>query len=382
MSIEAPTTEAPRVVLHIGLAKTGTTFLQHTLRERRPELAAHRVAYPDLGPAGMFRAAVGVTGRHQRWGFTEKATRPLWSELCARARSHQGTTVMGHEVLSSAGADARRQIATDLADVDLSIVVTARDLARQIPAWWQERVKNQYTFSFTELVDQVIRPRRPGRRNGLFWRSQDLGAVLRRWSEVVPPERLHLVIAPPPGAPGHVLWDRFATAVGLPAGAVAPLDTARNPSLGTTEIALLRRVNEALDDRLPPRQHARVVKHFFAERILTGRSSRRAVTPAEFAEPLTRVTAEWVQQIQRDGHPVHGDLDELRPVCAPPDSPYPDQVDSAELVASANRAVADLLVEVARLRTELGQTHAQLRRAQRAAEAAQVVAAEAAEAPT
>ena len=53
-----------RVVLHVGLPKTGTTYLQALLADHRDELRDSGVLYPFLRPGGMFHAAVEVRGSH------------------------------------------------------------------------------------------------------------------------------------------------------------------------------------------------------------------------------------------------------------------------------------------------------------------------------
>jgi hypothetical protein len=52
----------PRVLLHLGTPKTGTTFLQEVMWHHRDALAAQRVHYPGGFPEAHFQAAVDLQG--------------------------------------------------------------------------------------------------------------------------------------------------------------------------------------------------------------------------------------------------------------------------------------------------------------------------------
>ncbi|NED55667.1 hypothetical protein G3I24_32885, partial [Micromonospora aurantiaca] len=72
------------------------------------------------------------------------------------------------------------------------MIFTARDLARQIPAHWQEDVKNRFDVSFADFVAPLKRPDWLDFEIArLFWTLQDPVYVLERWAEDLPPERVH-----------------------------------------------------------------------------------------------------------------------------------------------------------------------------------------------
>ena len=76
---------------------------------------------------------------------------------------------------------------------------------------------------------------------------QEVPDILDRWGGTLPPERVHLVTVPAPGADRGLLWQRFASVLGLDTGELAP-DTSRvNASLGVPETALVRRINEQVN---------------------------------------------------------------------------------------------------------------------------------------
>jgi hypothetical protein len=347
------------VFLHIGLPKTGTTFLQRVLRRNRELLRSHGVLYPGDSPATQFHAAIELRRSHRYWGVTPEQVDGTWERLCEEARQFPGPTVMGHEILSAAQPAQIRRVADDLADVELHVVVTVRDIGRQLPAWWQENAKNGSREDFaTTMAERVLPEWDADRKKTHFWRSQDLVDVLRRWGAVVPPERTHVVLGPPPGADPQLLWRRFAEAVGIPGDLDVDPGSPSNESLGVVEIALLRATNEALAGRLVQPDYGPVVKHWFTQSVLSPRTSRRPALTADWQERVEALTARWTGHLEASGVRLHGSLDDLRPVLAPPGELPPDLVTAEELAELGPKAIAELLLEVARLRRELRECRA------------------------
>ncbi len=332
-----------RVVVHVGLTKTGTTHLQGLLAAHAPALLEAGVLYPTR-PAGQhFRGAVEVRGSAAAFGLADAEVDGSWEALCAQARAHVETTggdaVIGHEVLAGATPEQADRALRALEGLEVHVVVTARDLGRQAVAHWQERVKLGDTRSFseferTELFADTGRDRGPdaGGVRPRFWHGQDFADTLRRWTFPLPPERGHLVVCPAPGAPRDALWRRFAEAAGLPADLVdATADVRANPSLGAAEVALLREVNRLLGDSLPTDVRHRLVKREYAEGELAARDSAPARTPDSAAGLLVDRTRGWLEEVRAAGHLVHGDVEDLEPVVAGPDDPPPDVPPPADL---------------------------------------------------
>lgn len=296
--------------LHVGLAKTGTTYLQRLLADNRPRLREAGFVYPFVRPEGQFHAAVEVRGVHERWGLTAERVAGSWDAHAAVAREAGGTAIVSHEILAGA-TEAQIDAAVGRLDgFEVHVVVTARDLARQVPAHWQESVKNGQTHSFAAFTREVLGE--PGAHDSEWRTEQDLPAILARWGRVVAPERLHVVVVPPAGSPPDLLWQRFATATGLPAGVVDPATAGpANPSLGAPAVHLLRALNEHLDP--PWSTYLPVVKRLLAQRLLAPIEGPRARTPEELRPFLGELTDTWITDIGARGHRVHGDLAELAP---------------------------------------------------------------------
>ena len=336
----------------MGLPKSGTSFLQALLAENRDALRAAGHVYPFVRREGMFHAAVELRGQHDRWGLDPAVVDGTWERLLARVRSFGGAGFISHESLSGALVPQVQRVARDTADLDLHVVVTARDLARQAAGHWQEEVKNGRTWSFAEFERALFEPAESAADEYGFWRHQDLPAVLDRWGSVVPASHVHLVVVPPQGSGPAELWRRFAAALELDPAVLDPTAPAdrTNESLGAAQVALLRQVVAALDGRLGQPHHAHVVKRFFAQRQLGAIESRRPVTPEPLRARLREVAQAWLPGIEAAGYDVHGSLEELLPADPPVEAPHPDDVTAEEQLEGLPEVLASVLLEVASLR--------------------------------
>ncbi len=326
------------VYLHVGAPKTGTTYLQDRLHANRSALAARGVGYPVGLHADMFGAALDLID--QSWGGQRDQVRGEWDALVSRVRRAPGTAVVSHEILAGATRPQVARALRDLAGAEVHVVYSARDLGRQVPAEWQESIKHRKQKSFRRYVRQVERAER--RDPGLwFWRAQSLPDVLDRWGEHLPPERVHLVTVPQPGAPRDELWRRYCTAFGFDP-AWAPADSgSSNPSLGIEETALVRALNKRLRKAgLDSVHYRRLVRQLIVHSTLAQRPDKRRVTlPPKAHGWVCEVAEEWIGWARSAGIDVVGDLEDLRPAppapgrWADPDEPRPRRTADAALDA-------------------------------------------------
>ena len=344
MSMTGSPDAAPRVVLHVGTPKSGTTFLQRALWRHQEELDAVGVTCAGQRHFEMFHAAIELRDSHGFWGRTHEEIDGTWQRLCGEARAYPGTTIMSHELL---GAARREQVDVGLAaleGLDVHVVVTARDLARQVASDWQERVKNGNPVTFEAFCANVALEKPNG-----FWRNQHLMGIFERWARDVPPENVHVVVGPPPGAAPDLLWRRFGDAVGFDAAGFDPttVETTANQTLGAAQVSVLRRLNEVLDGRIQQPAYSKVVKRVFAQTVLAAQSSPPAQCPPELVERLAEIATRQNKRITKRGYQVHGDLAELVPEPSPGPWTNPDALDPELETAAAVAAIAELLIEKA-----------------------------------
>jgi len=349
---------SPRAVLHVGLPKTGTSFLQGVLRANTAVLERHGVRLPDGAKAQsqqLFLAVLYLTERSKTWGRSADAGRRAWERIAADVRRRGGTTVISSETLCLATDAQIRRILADLDGVEVDVVVTVRDPARQVPAEYQEGVKHGRRMSFprfleTVLAEDDVRGSRHRSTRRRFWNAQDPVAVLDRWAAHVGPGHCHVVTCPPPGAEPTLLWSRMAQVLGVDGVEVSMPPEEVNTSLGAVQIEVLRRLNRRVNRQGNERVYGDVVKRLYAGTILRGQAGDRLRLPAAHADRVRAVASGWVDQLAERGYTVSGDLADLVP--QPADHDPETRKGAAKMLASSLDATADLLREVERLREE------------------------------
>jgi hypothetical protein len=352
-----------KVLLHVGTPKTGTSYLQHVLFHNRRTLHRHGITYPADRFDAHFLAALDLM--RMPWGGLESQALGAWDRLAAEVRRARGDAIVSHEILAAA---SRVQIGRALEslghghDVEVHVVLSARDLVRQIPAEWQENIKHRAALSYGAFLDRIQDPRREGRIPTWFWGVQEIPDILDRWGHDLPPEHVHVVTVPPAGGPPDLLWKRFIEAFGLD-GLDLKLDGERiNPSLGSAETTLIRRINRAANEELEPTFYRPLVRELLAHQTL----SRRTTTPRLGLPPdvhpwATALEESWIQEIRARGYDVIGDLDDLRGAPPATDFADPDHPDEALVSGAAVDALKAVLLDHARLQRELADREAELR---------------------
>jgi hypothetical protein len=344
-----------RVLLHVGTPKTGTSFVQHLLFSNRKTLAEQGILYPADRFDAHFLAALDLM--EMQWGGLEKQAVGAWDRLAGEVRDWTGTVIVSHEILAHASAGQVRRALASLGgpdETELHVVLSARDLARQLPAEWQENVKHRRIVGYRAFLDAVMDPARGGRLASWFWAVQEVPDILRRWGADLPAEHVHVVTVPKPGAPPDLLRDRFATVFGLDQASYEETRERSNPSLGVPETALIRRINERVNNGvLANEDYRQFVRELLVHRTLSSRTgSPRLRLPSDVRQWAAEVSGAWIGLLEERGYDVVGDLDELRPDpegadagdFVDPDLPAEEQVGEA-----AVHAVVTLLGEAARL---------------------------------
>jgi hypothetical protein len=337
------------VYLHVGAPKTGTTYLQDRLALNKASLARHHIHYPLALHASQFRPALDIL--EMPWGGLQEDVDGEWDGLAARVRRLSGRVIISHEILAAATTPQVERAMAGLADSEVHLVYSARDLARQIPAEWQEGVKHQRKIGFNRFLRQIRAAKRiqPTR---WFWRVQSLPDVLSRWTSGLPPERVHLVTVPQAGAPRDVLWDRYCAVFGIDP-VWAPLESQReNVSIGAAETFLLRRLNRSLRrSGLPSQEYRRLIREIVVHQTMARRPNMTKVTLPPAAFPWAdEVADEWIEWVQGSGIEVVGDLEDLRPVRPAADERWvdPDRPRRPEMVDAAVDAMVALALEAAK----------------------------------
>ena len=153
-----------KVLLHVGTPKTGTSYLQDVLFHNQRVLEESGILYPGRRFDAHFLGALDLM--RLPWGGLEHEAVGAWDDLAHAVRAHDGTAIISHEILATASrSQAGRALASlgDPSTTEVHLVLSARDLIRQIPAEWQENVKHRAALSYEQFLERLQDPAREGR---------------------------------------------------------------------------------------------------------------------------------------------------------------------------------------------------------------------------
>lgn len=350
-----------RVLLHVGCPKTGTSYLQDVLFRNQSLLREHDILYAADRFDAHFLAALDLMTLP--WGGLETEAVGEWDRLAAQVRGWHGTAIISHEIFARATPAQVARALASLGDAEVHLVLSVRDLVRQVPAEWQENVKHRSHITYARFLQTIRDPARDSKIGSWFWAVQEVPDILDRWGASLPADRVHLVTVPPPGSDRGELWRRFSRTFGLDD---LPLDLTaerENPSLGVPETSLLRTINQRVTSILAPPDYRPLVRELLAHQTLSRgvASARLGLAPEDhaWAQEMSR---SWVDVLAERGYDVAGSLDDLigtdLGTFADPDAATAD-----ELLPPALDAISALLVEAARLRAVEERLHEELREA-------------------
>jgi hypothetical protein len=352
-----------RVYLHIGAPKTGTTYIQALLTKNRDALLRKGILYPDSKAEAHHKAVWDLRGTpSQREGT--KGIEGSWQTLVDRVNGADTDVVLSSEHFVFALPPHIRTALAAFAG-DVHVIYTARDLGRQVPAVWQERIKNNQTMSFREYIDSITGEEGPGFRS--FWGAQHAARVLGRWGGSLDPAHVHVVTAPPAGQPPTVLWDRFASVLGLAGGDFeTETEGTANVSLSMLQTELLRRYNLRHGQGIPWTQYRRLIRKEFGIFAAIEDGRKISLTRAEH-DFFAGKAAEINRKLSAKGYDVVGDLSDLAPdtstAALAGGGEDPEELSDSELLAAALDVMQGLLI----YKADEKQTTRELRQEARAA---------------
>lgn len=317
-------TRQPVVVLHVGAMKTGTTYLQNKVLANRDALAEQGVDFAGERWRQQVSAVQDLLSLAQHDPNVEQLSNGAWDRLVRQIRDADArASLLSMEFLSFAGEEAARRAVASLQGLEVHVVITVRDTAAIIPSLWQTSITSGGVTTWPRYTKVVRASMRAGGRVGSglaragvpsarrFGEAIDIPRMVRVWTSVLPPERVHVLVVPGPAAPRERLWELFSEILDVdPAALTAPPEHV-NESLGLPSAELVRRLNAAL--RLTQPSQQRTVKVDLAR---DGLGPLRADERKARLDPATfRAALRWNRHIRSvlasSGVRVHGDVADL-----------------------------------------------------------------------
>lgn len=331
----------PRVVLHIGAFKTGTTFIQATLLANQRALAERGVLFHAVNRSAHYRAVRESLQRAPAAPATDE-----WADLVQACRSWSGeVAVVSAENLSKLPDRDVARVVEAFRPHPVHVVYGARDLVRTIPSQWNSRIRTTAAPPPTlhEYLEEIVADFSLAERRGRFWRTHHWPLVVRIWAEHVGLQNVTLLTAPRPGADPRVLWDRFGQAAQFDTSGL-DLGSVNNQSMGAQSAELVRRIGARMAEGPTTARESRVLRVMSQHHFSMNRSNERGLSFLPEYGDWTRTTSEELMRALREtGVDAVGSIDELRPN-VPETVPagatcHPEELPEEEILAAAHNAL-------------------------------------------
>src|SRR5215469_7208072 len=185
----------PRVYVHVGEPKTGTTFLQDVLWGNRPALAARGIVLPGYNPRDHIRARRDLRAEPRDPSDLADPWAGEWDVLSGQALRAPVAAIISDELLAACTERQVERAVRSLAPADVHVILTARALDALLPAEWQENVKCGDSVAWEAWLRAVVRTAsaRDRRDRSGFWAAHDTLAILQLWSRHLPADHVHII---------------------------------------------------------------------------------------------------------------------------------------------------------------------------------------------
>ena len=357
--------------IHIGLQKTGTSYLQSIFWQNVEELAAQGLDMVPGSKRDTFHLMLRARDRYQPHLDPASVVGALDRLPGQLAEAPGDRALITEESFAPAPDDQIERLLAACGDREVHLIVTLRDLGRQIPSAWQQLIQSGGYATWDGYLETMRSTE--GEVHSKHWRSTDVAAILTRWSAHVPAERIHVVTVPAPGGDPEVLLHRFCEVLGIDWTRLDREVATSNRGIGMIQAELLRRVNYRLPEENRLRDvYGEVGKRWFAVQVLGPQNGDRIRIPAAYADWVRDLSTRYSDAIRAGGYDVTGDLADL--------DPAPAAFTAEGFVTSERQLLDSAAHALARIMSDRMDETRDRRAADAAAARAAVEAAEAAEA--
>lgn len=340
--------QTPTVYLHIGTPKSGTSYLQGRLSANNAAVAEQGIYWAQPWHRQVQAA------RDVRRLRPDRELRPdgPWRSLARDILDWRGpAAIISMEWLVRSEPHQIEAAVASLAPARVEVVCVARDLARTVPAVWQETTQNFKTWTWDEYLGAITGELGASHPvYDAFWSQHDIAEVFRHWSVAVALERTHLITIPAAGRgrDPEILWNRFCSIVGLD-GTSFSQPARDNASLGVVSAQVMRRLNVALREQgLSRSDYTLPGKHVLGKQVLPERRQQEGqiALPDDVRQWLSSRSEAMIAELKELSVNVVGDLAELAVTATT--GRDPNSVTDAEMTDAAVAALAGLVAWTAR----------------------------------
>ena len=329
-----------RVFLHIGLPKTGTTYLQRTLWANKEVLAEAGLLLPGRHRRRHLLASLDVRDDPKLAGRAGDVDTP-WADLVAESLEWHGDVLISHEFFGPASPDQVRRAVESLEGAETHVLITAREMVGLAISRWQEYVRN----GGRRPIDKYPPDKEYDPADAWGWASFDLADVLDRWGSVVPHERVHVLPMAPGAADPSELLGRFLGVMGYGEVLMSTPENRVNEGLGLVEAELLRRTTPLMEDFRSAADRGNWIRGYLAAPGVMPALGEKFRPSDQRLDELEARGRRAVAVLKEGGYDVAGDLALLEPRDVR-DRRQPGEVTEAEQLDVAVQVIAALMTRV------------------------------------
>src|SRR5699024_3257801 len=296
-----------------------------------------------------------------------------WERVRTEITEWSGDALLSNEWFSMASADQATKFIEQFDPGQVHIIFTARDLTRLVPSGWQESLKLGRGKSLTEFVAEMSGSNNP-RWN---WGTVDPARVLGKWGTSLPPSQVHLVTIPPSSDGKDLLWQRFASVLGLEPYSYDLNHARANESLSAESARFLQLMGPDLRSAISTESASwqapyHWIRNYVAHELLVPlRGSKIRLRDDDF-EMVERQAKSSISELSKAGYAVVGVLEDLNPAPLDECSVRPEDVSDTELRRIASAIIPSMLKKLqeesesqARLRAKVKSLNRRLKKFRR-----------------
>lgn len=335
-----------RVFLHIGLPKTGTTYLQRTLWENKEVLTEAGLLLPGRHRRRHLLASLDVRQDPNLARRAGNVDAP-WADLVAEAQAWPGDVLISHEFFGPASPAQVRRMVESLDRAEVHVLITAREMVGLAISRWQEYVRN----GGRRPIDRYPADKEYDPADAWGWASFDLADILDRWGSVIAHERIHVIPMVPGAADPGELLTRFLGVMGYADAPVTTPENRVNEGLGLVEAELLRRTTPLMHNFRSAADRGNWIRGYLAAPGVMPSSGEKFRPSDERLVELEERGRRAIATLREGGYDVVGDLSMLEPRDVR-ERRQPGEVTDAEQLDVAVQVIAALMTRVRDLRRD------------------------------
>ena len=312
----------PRLVIHAGFHKSGTTALQESFDSQSDELRQNGIIYPNIGRKAHHHIAWALSGR--TWGWNkkggEKTSRREWTRIAKAINSNKSETILlSSEFFSEISKEEINTIFNDIKGRKIEVIFTLRPLVKLLGSSYQQYLKYGITADYVSWLHSVLDKPGESKINPTFWLRHFHGRVVAKWVEVLGAGNVTVLIVDE--SKPEFLYDSINQYLGLPKDFIKPQKTGSNRSLSLEEIALLLEINKAFPKERNWSEYQIFIRNGYIRRLTdevkAPSDARKLLTPKWAIDKGNEIGSQNKRELLASEAIIIGDIESLDSASVP-----------------------------------------------------------------